>query len=328
MQNETRSSLSKPNRHDMYIKPTDMDAFRDCGTDADITTDRVIGDYTSYRIGGPGKVWAIPKTETVVGCLLHAIHRSRLPLFVLGGGTNVLVSDRGWGGVVLHIADNLSGWRFEGNRVAVRAGTLLMDLVQASVDRGLAGLESMAGIPGTVGGALRMNAGAFGQEIGPATVSVTGFYPNGDPFTAAGADIHFGYRSAAELQDVVITSTKLQLEPGHAQRLQARVEEILARRAASQPLQYPSCGSVFKRPPGDYAGRLIEAANLKGTRIGGAEISPKHAGFIVNTDRATACDVYRLIGHVQATVKSRFGVQLETEVKIIGDFSADCGGRS
>ena len=296
--------------------------------EAIIRTDQVIAEYTSYGIGGPGKLWAIPRTESAVGELLENIHAANLPLFVLGGGTNVLVSDQGWDGVVLHIADNLSGWQFNQNQVTVRAGTLLMDLVQASVDHGLEGLESMAGIPGTVGGALRMNAGAFGQEIGTVTVSVAGFHLNGDRFTADGSDIHFGYRSAPELEKVVITSTSLQLAPGRKELLQTRVDEILARRAASQPLEYPSCGSVFKRPPDDFAGRLIEAADLKGTRIGGAQVSTKHAGFIVNADRATACDVYRLIGRVQATVKERFGVQLETEVKIIGDFPADCGSNS
>ena len=295
-----------------------------CGNDVDIDVDRVIGEHTSYRIGGPGRLWVVPKNETVAGCLLKAVHTCRLPLFVLGGGTNVLVSDRGWEGVVLHIADNLSGWRFAGNRVSVQAGTLLMDLVRASVERGLAGLESMAGIPGTVGGALRMNAGAFGQEIGAATVSVSGFHRNGTPFTVAGTDIGFGYRSAPELEELVITSAQLRLHPDRPERLRHRVEEILERRAARQPLDHPSCGSVFKRPPDDYAGRLIEAAGLKGTREGGAVVSKKHAGFIVNTDGATACDVYRLIGRIQTAVKKRFGVQLETEVKIIGEFAPDC----
>jgi UDP-N-acetylmuramate dehydrogenase len=302
----------------------EIDAALAAGAAAEISADRTIAPFTSYGIGGPGKLWAVPNTEAAVGQLLENIHAARLPLFVLGGGTNVLVSDRGWDGVVLLIADNLSGWRFQGNQVGVTAGTRLMDLVRASVERGLAGLESMAGIPGTVGGALRMNAGAFGQEIGPATLSVSGFQRNGDPFTAAGAELRFGYRSAPELENIVITSAELRLQADRPERLQRRVEEILSRRAARQPLEYPSCGSVFKRPPGDYAGRLIEAADLKGTRVGGAEVSTKHAGFIINADKATACDVYRLIRRIQATVNDRFGVQLETEVKLIGDFSADC----
>ena len=303
-------------------------AVLDTEAEADVTADRSIAEHTSYGIGGPGKLWAIPKSEDAVGRLLQKINGAELPFFVLGGGTNVLVSDRGWDGVILLIADNLSGWNFDSHRVTVHAGTLLMDLVQASVDRSMAGLESMAGIPGTVGGALRMNAGAFGQEIGAVAASVSGYHFNGDPFTAAGTDIHFGYRSAPELEQVVITSTTLHLKPGEASSLKQKVEDILSRRAASQPLEYPSCGSVFKRPPGDYAGRLIEAAGLKGTRIGGAEVSTKHAGFIVNIDKASACDVYRLIKHIRTTVKQRFDVQLETEVKLIGDFLTDCGEKS
>lgn len=298
-------------------------AVRAAGDDVEIFMDRAVAEHTSYRIGGPGKVWAAPQTETALCRLLKTVDAARLPLFVLGGGTNVLVSDRGWNGVVLHIAGNLSGLRISGDRVRVAAGTCLMDLVRASVENGLAGLESMAGIPGTVGGALRMNAGAFGQDIGTATVSISGFYPNGDAFHSDGTDVHFGYRSAPELENVVITSAELGLEPGKSEDLRRRVEEILLRRAASQPLEYPSCGSVFKRPPGDYAGRLIEAAGLKGMRIGGAMVSTKHAGFIVNMDGATAMDVYQLIGRVQAAVKERFGVALQPEVKIIGDFSSD-----
>jgi UDP-N-acetylmuramate dehydrogenase len=295
-------------------------AVRAAGDEVEVCMDRPVAGHTSYRIGGPGKVWVAPRTETAVRRLLNAIDEVRLPLFVLGGGTNVLVSDRGWNGVVLHIAGNLSGIRISGDRVRVVAGTCLMDLVRASVQNGLAGLESMAGIPGTVGGALRMNAGAFGQDIGTATVSISGFYPNGDAFHGAGTDVHFGYRSAPELENVVITSAELRLRPGKTEDLQRRVEEILLRRAASQPLAYPSCGSVFKRPPGDYAGRLIEAAGLKGMRVGGAMVSTKHAGFIVNMGGATARDVYRLIGCVQAAVKKRFGVALQPEVKMIGDF--------
>jgi UDP-N-acetylmuramate dehydrogenase len=304
-----------------------IDAALAAGAEAEISANRVIAEFTSYGIGGPGKLWAVPKTAAAVGQVLKNIHAARLPLFVLGSGTNVLVSDRGWDGVVLHIADNLSGWRFQGEQVSVAAGTLLMDLVRASVERGLAGLESMAGIPGTVGGALRMNAGAFGQEIGAITVSVSGFQRNGDSFTAAGTDIAFGYRSVPELENIVITSAELRLQPDRPERLQRRVEEILSRRAARQPLEYPSCGSVFKRPPGDYAGRLIEAAGLKGTRVGGAEVSTKHAGFIINVDKATACDVYRLILRIQATVEERFGVRLEPEVKVIGNFSDYCTDR-
>ena len=290
--------------------------------DVQATCDVAISDHTSYRIGGVGKFWLKPQTEIAVGLALKKIAQAKLPLLILGGGSNVLVSDQGWQGVVLHIDANLSGWQLDGNQVTVMAGTRLMDLVKWAVSSGLKGIESMAGIPGTVGGALRMNAGAFGQEIEKVTVSVSGFERNGDPVVLARKDIAFGYRIAPELAGTVITSAVLQLQKDSAARLAARMEEILARRSAKQPLDYPSCGSVFKRPSGDYAGRLIEAAGLKGTRIGDAMVSPKHAGFIVNLGGATADDVYQLICRIRSTVADRFGVDLETEVKLIGAFKA------
>ena len=286
----------------------------------EVSCDVTIAEHTSYRIGGVSRYWLKPRTEKAVGLALHQIDQAEIPLVVLGGGSNVLVSDRGWQGVVLHIEANLSGWKREGMRVSVLAGTRLMDLVAWTVSQGLRGLESMAGIPGTVGGALRMNAGAFGQEIEKVTVSVSGFHRNGNPVWFSRRDIAFGYRTAPELSDVIITSAILQFQDTPAASLESRMADILARRAAKQPLEYPSCGSVFKRPAGDYAGRLIEAAGLKGTRIGDAMISPKHAGFIVNLGDATADDVYQLICQIRSKVADRFGVMLEPEVKLIGSF--------
>jgi UDP-N-acetylmuramate dehydrogenase len=205
--------------------------------------------------------------------------------------------------------------------LTVLAGTRLMDLVRATVSQGLQGIESMAGIPGTVGGALRMNAGAFGQEIETVTESVSGFKRNGKPFQLLREHIQFGYRTAPELTDMVITSATLRMRIASAKALKVRMEDILARRAVRQPLEYPSCGSVFKRPPGDYAGRLIDAAGLKGTRIGDAMVSPKHAGFIVNLGTATAADIHQLMCTVQSIVAERFGIQLEPEVKLVGPFN-------
>ncbi len=200
------------------------------------------------------------------------------------------------------------------------AGTLLLDLVHAVAKKGLSGMELLAGIPGGVGGALRMNAGAFGQEIEGVTVSVCGYRYDGTPFEADRADIDFNYRRVPKLDEVVITSARFQFKAASVSAMKARVEDILAIRAKKQPLNHPSCGSVFKRPVGYYAGALIEEAGLKGKRIGGAMISPKHAGFILNTDNAKAADVYALIRLVEKRVLQRFGVRLEREVKLIGEF--------
>ena len=288
--------------------------------EGEVLTDKLLAPYTSYNIGGPTAIWVAPRTESGVGRVLRIIHDHKLPFFILGRGSNLLISDRGWCGVTLYLAENLSGFAFEQNQAQVMAGTLLMDLILAATKKGLSGLELLAGIPGGVGGALRMNAGAFGQEIGANTESVSGYRYDGTPFEADRPKINFTYRRVPELDQVVITSARLRFEAAAPAELSARVADILALRHKKQPLEYPSCGSVFKRPAGYYAGALIEDAGLKGERIGGAMISPKHAGFILNTDNANAADVYALIRRIEQSVLGRFGVRLEREVKLIGDF--------
>ncbi|MCU0560149.1 MAG: UDP-N-acetylmuramate dehydrogenase [Desulfobacterales bacterium] len=285
-----------------------------------IEEQKPLAPCTSYRIGGPTAVWAAPRTEAAVQRLLEAAHRTGAPLFILGRGSNVLVSDSGWPGVTLHIGDNLSGWEFAGPAASVRAGSLWMDLIQAAVARGLGGMEPMAGIPGSIGGALRMNAGAFGREIEAVTVAVRGFRRDGSAAHIDRQMIDFGYRRAPQLDDTIITSALFRFQPEPAPVLLARMQEILRLRAEKQPLEVPSCGSVFKRPPGYFAGALIEAAGLKGERIGGAEVSRKHAGFILNVGGATAADVHRLVRLIERRVCERFGVQLEREVRLVGEF--------
>jgi UDP-N-acetylmuramate dehydrogenase len=202
----------------------------------------------------------------------------------------------------------------------VLAGTRLIDVVRSTVKKGLAGIELLAGIPGGIGGALRMNAGAFGREIESVTAAVRGFRRNGSRFQAERAGLDFGYRRAPDLAEVIVTGSRLRFEKSDAAVLKERMQDILAMRAKKQPLKFPSCGSVFKRPAGYYAGALIEEAGLKGDRIGGAMISRKHAGFILNVADATATDVYALIRLVEKKVFERFGVRLEREVKLIGEF--------
>jgi UDP-N-acetylmuramate dehydrogenase len=289
-------------------------------TDGDVEIDVPLAPFSSYKIGGSTAVWAAPSTAQAVGRALEFIHQKSLPLFVLGRGSNVLISDKGWDGLTLYLGENLSAIKFDGPEASVLAGTLLIDLIQAAVDRGMAGLEQLSGIPGGIGGALRMNAGAFGQEIEHATLTVNGFRYDGSPFQAARKDIEFEYRRVQQLSGVVITSAVFGFEKSDRHVLSARMKDILTLRARKQPLEYPSCGSVFKRPAGYYAGALIEEAGLKGQRIGGAMISPKHAGFILNVDRASAADVYALINLVENKIYHRFGVRLEREVRLIGEF--------
>ena len=285
-----------------------------------VKTNEMIAPYTSYKIGGPAAIWAAPASETGIGEVLAIVREAGIPLYILGLGTNLLVSDKGWPGVILYIGANLSGWRFDDTAATVMAGSCLLDLIKNAVGHGLGGMELMAGIPGSVGGALRMNAGAFGQEIEQTTVSVKGFRKDGTPFEAARKKINFSYRRVPDLEQVVITSGLFRYEKKDAALLKERMNDILSLRAKRQPLNYPSCGSVFKRPPGYYAGALIEEAGLKGERIGDAMVSPKHAGFILNTGKANATDVFRLIGRIENRVWERFGVKLEREVKLIGEF--------
>lgn len=292
----------------------------DSMTTAEVGVDHLLAPYTAYGIGGPTDIWLAPQQETDIHSCVRLAHRHEVPLFVLGRGSNVLVSDTGWRGITLYLGDNFSGWTLSGQSARVKSGSLLHDLVKAAVSEGLAGIELLAGIPGSIGGALRMNAGAFGQEIGPVVAEVYGITTKGEVFRAEKDQIDFSYRRAPRLEQVVITSTRLQFSKGDPVILKDRVADILAMRARKQPLEYPSCGSVFKRPPGYFAGALIEEAGLKGERIGGAEVSRKHAGFILNVDQAKADDVYQLINRIEQRVHARFGVNLEREVKLIGAF--------
>jgi len=298
--------------------------LKDLGIE-NIRMDEPVAPYTSYRIGGPAKLWIEPQTESEVVTILRTFNEINVPVVVIGRGSNILVSDRGIEGAVLHIGENLADIKFQGDDATILAGTLLQDLIEAAVDRGLSGMEQLAGIPGGIGGALRMNAGAFGAEIELVARSVHGYRHDGSPFTLKREQIDFGYRKAPELKKHVITGARFHFTPGERKSLKATMQEILARRTAKQPLEYPSCGSVFKRPPGNYAGQLIEAAGLKGARIGGAMVSPKHAGFIVNTGAASAADVHALIRRIETEVKQRFGVQLQREVRLIGAFASNPG---
>lgn len=288
--------------------------------DGQVEMGKSLAPFTSYKIGGPTAVWVAPVTEAGVGRTLEIINEQEAPLFVLGRGSNLLISDKGWDGVTLYLGENFSKWTFDHFQANVLAGTLLMDLIQAAVKKGLAGMELLAGIPGGVGGALRMNAGAFGQAIEHVTVSVSGFKSDATPFYADRRQLEFDYRQVRELEKVIITSAKFHFEKENASVVNKRMQDILALRAVKQPLRYPSCGSVFKRPAGYFAGALIEETGLKGKRIGGAMISRKHAGFILNVDDAKSADVYALIQLIETSVKKRFGVKLEREVKLIGEF--------
>ncbi len=278
-----------------------------------------IAPFTAYKIGGPAKYYFAPENKSELNAAVQWSAENEIPFFLLGAGTNVLIADSGFDGLVIHLLSCCKELRLEdGYRIAVGAGVMLDDLVVFAQNLGIEWIAELSGIPGSVGGAVHMNAGAFGVEIGDVAESVSLISLEGREMTVSAEKAGFGYRKASEISNEIITGCVLALKKGDKQKLSAMREEILERRDKKQPLEYPSCGSVFKRPPGDYAGRLIEAAGLKGKRIGGAAISEKHANFIVNLGEAAAEDIYQLITLVKKRVYEESGILLEPEVKLIG----------
>ncbi|MFQ5811380.1 MAG: UDP-N-acetylmuramate dehydrogenase [Armatimonadota bacterium] len=288
--------------------------------DVEVRTDEPMSRHTSFRIGGPADILVLPHTsDAVCGALrIAAVHET--PVHILGDGSNVLVRDRGLRGVVLKIADNLAAAEVQGERIVAQGGARLGRLAHLAAEASLTGLEFAIGIPGTVGGAAVMNAGAYSGEIGTLIAEVDTVTRDGEPCRHDRDELCFEYRdSSLRRAGEIVVGVVLELRAGEREQIEARMAEMQQQRRDKQPVSLPSAGSIFRRPEGDYAGRLIEAAGLKGACIGGAEVSEKHAGFIVNRGGATAADVIRLIDHVRETVAERTGVRLELEVRIMGD---------
>ncbi len=276
--------------------------------------------HTSLGVGGPAEYLVLPQSEEDICAAVCAARDQGLPLTVLGAGTNVIVRDAGIRGLVLMLGAKFRGVNVEEELIVARAGTPLAEVCRAAAERGLAGMEWAAGIPGSVGGALAMNAGAFGGAMSDIVLTVRALTREGQFVELSREQMRFGYRtSLLRREPLVAVSAALALRKESRAKVEGRQRELLARRRKTQPLDMPSAGSVFKRPPGDYAGRLIEQAGLKGLRVGGAEVSEKHANFIVNTGGATARDVLQLIARIQHAVRERFGVTLEPEVVVLGE---------
>lgn len=276
--------------------------------------------HTTFMIGGPADLFITPQTIQQLETVIKLLKQMKIPYFVMGNGSNLLVGDQGIRGAVIQLT-GLKNCEICGNRVTAEAGILLSKLANTAMKNALSGLEFAAGIPGTLGGALYMNAGAYGGEMKDVVADVTYLDAQGLVQTIPGASCEFGYRcSRFQAAGEIILGCTLQLKDGDMAAIQRETEELNRRRAEKQPLNKPSAGSTFKRPEGHFAGKLIQDAALQGTRIGGAEVSEKHAGFIVNQGGATAADVRQLIAHVQKTVLDQFGVALEPEVKFIGEF--------
>lgn len=274
--------------------------------------------YTTYKVGGPATALCFPANTEELQDILSLCHQENVPVYILGSGSNILVHDKGIDMVVIRLSECCSEIRHKENIVYAGAGLLVSQLVEYCERNDLAGLEFMSGIPGTVGGALRMNAGAFVGEIGDRVVSIDAMNYSGELIKMSGEEAGFGYRRADRLQDKIMLGCELRLLSGNRAELEKSRRDYLAQRASKQPLDYGSCGSVFKRPPGNYAGTLIEKAGCKGMRIGGAMVSPKHANFILNYHNARASDIYQLICEVQRIIYEKFEIWLELEVKLLG----------
>ncbi|MEA3403895.1 MAG: UDP-N-acetylmuramate dehydrogenase [Armatimonadota bacterium] len=276
--------------------------------------------HTSFGIGGPADVLAIPSSPLALSELVRIAADVGIEPLYLGNGTNLIVRDGGIRGLVVRMAGGLSDITVEGRMAVVEAGASLATVCFQCAQRGLAGLEFAAGIPGTLGGALIMNAGANGGEIGDVTEWVDVVSPDGDIDRLPCDELNFGYRcSALRERGLAVLRAGLHLEPGEPERIHRRLCDAMAARCATQPVTMPSAGSIFKRPEDDYAGRLLEEAGAKGMRVGGAAVSTKHANFVVNLGGATASDVIRLIERARDLVHERLGIVLEPEVCIAGE---------
>ncbi|HUE68281.1 MAG TPA: UDP-N-acetylmuramate dehydrogenase [Candidatus Acidoferrum sp.] len=285
-----------------------------------IKSDEPLASRTSFGIGGPAEFFLeLARPEAIEKTLDGAAERG-VPYLLLGAGTNLLIADRGVDGLVLRVVNREH--EIEGTRVRAGAGLKMMRLARIVADANLRGFEFAIGVPGTVGGAVYQDAGCWGKEIREVLVGVTGFVPGRGVHTWKPSDLHFGYRTSAlrdgPLHGALVVSATVQLERGDGEEARQLMARLTRERNETQPIKTKNCGSVFKNPPGDSAGRLVQAAGLKGAREGQAVVSALHGNFIVNEGGATAADVRRLIERVMAEVKRRFGAQLEPEVELVG----------
>ena len=275
--------------------------------------------YTTLRLGGPADWLVFPRSGEEITEIFAEAREAGLPVTVIGHGSNLLVMDGGIRGVVIRVEKNMRAIRVEGTRIVAQAGAMLGTVAVAAAEAGLTGLEFASGIPGTVGGGVTMNAGAYGGEMAQVVTRVNGVYPNGTRVSLAAEEMRFGYRaSVIQGTDLVVTEVTFDLQEGDPAEIRAKMSELNAKRAEKQPLDVPSAGSTFKRPEGYFASALIDQCGLKGYSIGDAMVSMKHAGFLVNTGSSSA-DFKALMDKVQSIVEERAGVHLEPEIRIIGE---------
>ena len=278
-----------------------------------------MSEHTTFKVGGPADLYVVPESASEVRDVFLACEEAGVDCFVLGRGSDLLVSDEGYRGVIVAVGDGLMGVSVDGTEMTCQAGVDLREASEMACELGLSGLEFACGIPGSVGGACFMNAGAYGGCVADVLKCVRVLAPDGSMDVVEASELDMGYRKSRVASDgLIVLSATFGLERGDPERIRATMDDLMSRREEKQPLDLPSAGSTFKRPEGHFAGKLIMDAGLQGYRVGGAEVSRKHAGFVVNVGGATASDVHAVIEHVQDEVERQFGVRLEPEVRFLG----------
>ncbi|MDD6794222.1 MAG: UDP-N-acetylmuramate dehydrogenase [Clostridiaceae bacterium] len=298
------------NYKDLFQKIYDKD---------NIKIDEMMNEHIYFKVGGPADIFLTPSSVEQLVQTLKLCKEKKIPYYIIGNGSNLLVKDGGIRGVVIELT-KMNSISVEGNVIKAGTGTLLKDVSKKAVDNSLTGFEFACGIPGSVGGAVFMNAGAYNGEINNVIKSATVIDNDCNIIVLNKKELELGYRTSKVMKEnLVVISAEFELTSGEVEKIQARVDDLTTRREEKQPLEYPSAGSTFKRPEGYFAGKLIQDAGLKGCTIGGAMVSKKHSGFVINKGGATAKDILDLIAHIQAEVKSQFGVDLYPEVRILGE---------
>ena len=285
----------------------------------DIKIDEKLSEYVNFKVGGPADILLIPNSKEQVIKSIKICKENNIPFYLIGNGSNILVRDGGFRGVVLSLK-NVKNIYVDGEKIEAECGVMLKEVSDKAIENSLTGFEFACGIPGTIGGAVFMNAGAYDGEISKVIESAEVIDENCNIIRLSREELDFGYRSSLVMKKgYTVLSAVFKLEKGQVKTIKELIEDLTNKRESKQPLEYPSAGSTFKRPTGYFAGKLIQDAGLKGYSIGGAAVSEKHSGFVINKGNATAKDIIDLIKHIQDEVKKQFGVDLHPEVRIIGE---------
>lgn len=307
--------MSEKNTCNIYDKVVDIVG------EENVHTDEPMSRHTTFRIGGNADYFVKPGNADEVAAVIAVCREYNIPYFILGNGSNLLVSDNGYRGMIINIMDNMDSVTVDGRIITAQAGAMLVRVSVMARDNALTGLEFASGIPGTIGGAVYMNAGAYGGEMKNVVKTVRAIDEYGRIYELDSEKMDFSYRhSIVEERKLIVLEVTLELEHGSREAIDDRMKELAEARRSKQPLEYPSAGSTFKRPEGYFAGKLIMDAGLRGYSVGGAQVAEKHCGFVINKGGATASDVVELIRDVQHDVDDKFGVTLEPEVKMLGEF--------